>query len=265
MAAGALRQAPAAPGKILPLSFFIPDNPFLNHLPFWAIIKNHFRFLGGPNLSEMIVRPFQEKDRDRVRQIAGDTANRGRPVETFFRGRSVMEDLLTDYYIQDEPQSLLVAECDGLVVGYLTGCFDQANFQKRMAWRVVPETFWRALWQGVFLRRETWRMLYNGYRTLLSGGFDKRIPIKEYPVHLHINVDSRYRHQQAGRHLMEKFFTMVRRRNLPGIHAVVRADNAAGRQFFEKMGFVQLSRHPLIWPEGEKDRQRYTLVYGKRL
>ena len=157
-------------------------------------------------MSSVEIRLFQQKDVARVRQIAGDTANRGRPAETFFRGRSLIEDLLTDYYVHDEPESLLVAQVDGLVVGYLFGCFDQAKFQKQMAWRVIPQALGRALGRGVLIQREFWRMLFNGFRTLLSGGFDKRIPLTEYPVHVHINVDARYRHQQAGRKLMEEFF-----------------------------------------------------------
>ena len=76
------------------------------------------------------IRPYQKEDKGFIRKISGDTANRGKPVETFFKDREVMEDLLTLYYTDFEPQSSWVAEYEGRVVGYLTGCLNHNSWPK---------------------------------------------------------------------------------------------------------------------------------------
>ena len=72
----------------------------------------------------LLIRVYRPDDRDAVRTVACDTADRGEPVEGFFRDREVFADLLTRYYTDWEPQSLWVAEAEGRVIGYLTGCLD---------------------------------------------------------------------------------------------------------------------------------------------
>ncbi|HLD69677.1 MAG TPA: GNAT family acetyltransferase, partial [Candidatus Omnitrophota bacterium] len=73
-------------------------------------------------MPETIIRPYQRRDRESVRRISGDTANLGKPLETFFRDREIMVDVLMDYYLDYEPASCWVAEHEGKVVGYLCGC-----------------------------------------------------------------------------------------------------------------------------------------------
>ena len=216
-------------------------------------------------MSEIIIRPYQQRDRESVRRISGDTANLGKPVETFFRDREVMVDLLMDYYIDYEPESCWVAEQEGKVVGYLCGCLHSFRYFFVTAFYILPKTFGRALWRGVFCQPETWRLLKAAATTFLKGGHSKDIPLDQYPVHLHINLQTEFRNQHIGPRLMEYFLKQVKAAGFKGVHAVTREENKGACHFFEKMGFVVLSRHILAVPSNDGEIYGHTVVYGKTL
>ena len=213
--------------------------------------------------TSILIRLYQPKDRDTIRQISGDTANLGKPVETFFRDREVMIDLLMDYYTNYEPTSCWVAESEGKVIGYLTGCLNNPRYLFLTIFYIIPKTLLRSLFRGVFLRKETWRLLKAAIATFFRGGYAKFIPWNKYPVHLHINIQQGFRSQQVGQRLMEKFFEQVKSAGLPGIHAVTRQENVGACRFFERMGFQALSRHALVVPSENGQIEGKTVVYGK--
>src|SRR6185295_10181363 len=117
------------------------------------------------------IRSFRAADRPAVRALACDTAERGEPVERFYPDRDVFADLLTRYYTDWEPASLWVAEQDGEVVGYLTGCLDTRRYRRVMAWRVVPAAILRGVFRGLLFRPETWRLAFAGIATERARGW----------------------------------------------------------------------------------------------
>lgn len=199
----------------------------------------------------MEIRRYQARDRAAVREIACDTADSGQPVERFFPDREVFADVLTRYYTDIAPEATWVAEHDGQVVGYLTGCLDTRRFIRTMAWRIVPPAFLKALSHGTLWHRFIRENLHLPAR----GGFERRQLFADYPAHLHLNLRSDCRHRGIGRQLLEQF---LRQAPVAGVHAGVSETNAAGRQFFEKSGFTELGREPR-WGGGQ------TILYGKRL
>ena len=216
-------------------------------------------------MTEMIIRPYKRRDRDSVRRISGDTANLGKPLETFFRDREVMIDVLMDYYLDYEPGSCWVAEHQGKVIGYLCGCLHHPRYLLITAFYILPKTLCRALLRGVFCQPETWRLLKAAWMTLLKGGYSKHISFKKYPVHLHINLQTEFRNQRIGLRLMEKFLGQVKSVGLKGVHAVTREENTGACRFFEKMGFAALDRYILVVPTARGQACGYTVVYGKSL
>lgn len=216
-------------------------------------------------MPEIIIRPYQRWDRESVRRISGDTANLGKPLETFFRDREIMVDALMDYYLDYEPSSCWVAESDGKVVGYLCGCLHHTRYLLITIFYVLPKTLGRALLRGVFCQPETWRLLKAGWMTLLKGGYSKHIPLEQYPVHLHINIQTEFRNRRIGPRLMEKFLGQVKSAGLKGVHAVTREENKGACRFFEKMGFGVLGRYILVVPTEHGQACGSTVVYGKVL
>src|SRR5512147_2019888 len=101
------------------------------------------------------IRRYQPSDRSAVRQLAGDTAHFGEPIERFFDAREVFLDVFATYYTGVAFNYLWVAHDDGALLGYLMGCpntRDQyARFRSnatRVAWRVAALRY-----RGVFTRK----------------------------------------------------------------------------------------------------------------
>src|SRR5690554_5943019 len=66
-----------------------------------------------------IVRPYALADRPAVREICRSTAYRGRGSAAVFEDGELFADYWSSYYTDHEPESCLVLELDGAVIGYL--------------------------------------------------------------------------------------------------------------------------------------------------
>ncbi len=208
------------------------------------------------------IRRYQPADRPAVRQIACDTADAGKPVEGFFRDRETVADVVTRYYTDYEPGSLWVAECDGQIVGYLTGCLDTRKQERVTRKQILPKAIVGAIARGVLWHTDAWHLLAAFAGTVILGGFPHPIDLIAYPAHLHINIREGFRGGGLGPQLVEAFRQQASRAGVRGIHVVTRGDNAGGRGFFEKMGFKLLCEKPLIMPAGARFRRISTAVYG---
>lgn len=210
----------------------------------------------------MLIRPYQPGDRETVRRICCDTADAGQPVENFFHDREFIADIVTRYYTDLEPQFSWVAEHEGQVMGYLHGCLDSQRFMQVETWRIVPVAILSVVARGALFRRETWRW----FRAMLSsGGSRSRLPVAEYPAHLHVNVDKQARGRLVGPRLVERFFEQVKAAGCVGVHASVRGDNEGGRKFFERLGFTEVARYPMIVPKRDGRLETYSVIYGKKM
>ena len=132
------------------------------------------------NDGPIIVRRYEPRDRAAVREICCDTADAGAPVERFFPDREVFADVLSRYYTDFAPATTWVAEQDGRVVGYLTGCLDTRRFLQTTAIRIVPAALLKALLHGSLWHRfvrqnlhrpaSTRRQLIVDYPAPVAGG-----------------------------------------------------------------------------------------------
>lgn len=208
------------------------------------------------------IRKYEPADRAAVREIACDTVDAGEPVERFFRDRRTVADVLTRYYTDREPESLWVAECDGRVVGYLTGCLDTHRQEHVTRRQVLPKVVTGAIARGVLLHADTWRLLAAFAGTVALGGFPQSIDVARYPAHFHINIRKGFRGGGLGSKLADAFMQQAARARLRGVHVVTRGDNATGRRFFERIGFRLLFEKPLILPAGAWFRKTSTAAYG---
>lgn len=213
----------------------------------------------------MEIRLYKPIDRCAVRQIAYDTADGGRPGTAIFSDCEMLADLLTVYYTDFEPASLWVADCLGEVVGYLLGSLNRRRYFWVTALILFPRIFLRAILRGAFFKKMTWQWLAVLVINLRRGGFIRNIPFDQYPAHLHINIKDGFRGQDTGRLLIERFIEQVRTCGLLGIHASVSENNLAACSFFEKLGFIALSRHPMVnYNEGIL-KTNYTVIYGRKV
>ncbi len=216
-------------------------------------------------MPDVVIRSFRPEDRAAVRRICCDTADKGKPVEGFFRDREAFADLITRYYTDYAPQGTWVAQQGQTVAGYLTGCFDTRRYWSIMVARVIPSALIRALGRGTFLQAQTWGVVRAGIGTFFCGGFQEKVSLEDYPAHLHINLLADARGQHSGERLIEGFIEQVKTRGLKGIHLVTRSDNAGARRFFERRGFVEIGHCPVASLGGGGQDKRASVVYGLRL
>lgn len=208
------------------------------------------------------IRDYRAADRLAVRQIACDTADAGEPVDRLFHDRETVADVLTRYYTDYEPRSLWVAECDGRVVGYLTGCLNTRGQERVTRKKTLPRAVTGAIARGALLHLDMWRLLAAFAGTVILGGFPHPIDPAVYPAHFHINIREGFRGRGLGPQLVEAFRQQAGRAGVRGIHVVTRGDNAGGRKFFEKMGFWLVCEKPLVLPAGPWFKRTSTVVYA---
>jgi len=214
--------------------------------------------------SQVVIRPYEPRDREAVREICCDTADGGGPVEAFFPDREVFADVLTRYYTDYEPQSTWVAERDGQVLGYLTGCLDTRRFLRVMGWRLVPLALARALVRGTLWHPQVLKLLGTNLGSWLKGGFRREVSLRSYPAHLHINLRKGCRGQQIGRQLVERFLEQARQAGSNGVHAGISSENERARRFFESLGLTLLARETRF-RSPDTQQPVSTIIYGKRL
>ena len=112
-----------------------------------------------------VVRPYRPTDREAIRWICCETADRGDPIEPLFPYRAVAADLLTRYYTDEEPEATWVAESEGRIVGYLTGALQSRRYERLMRWPIIPRAVCAAILHGALGSRQTWRLARAAVRT----------------------------------------------------------------------------------------------------
>lgn len=186
------------------------------------------------------IRPYQPSDRSTVRQLAGDTAHFGEPIERFFDGREVFLDAFANFYTDVASDYLWVAHEDGELIGYLMGCPDTREYDvwfrsnvKRVAWRAAMLRY-----RGVFTRKSI---------SYIRRYLRMRVPyvdLRPYPAHLHINTRADRRGKGVGNALMKAYLDQLRNKNVPGVHLETSSENKIAVPWYERLGFQRLQSFP---------------------
>ena len=216
-------------------------------------------------MSNVIIRAFQTGDRESVRAICCDTADRGKPIEQFFPDRQCAADLLTAYYTDYEPSSTFVAEAGGQVVGYIEGCFDNRRYGLLMFWVLIPQALCKGFKNGVFFRREFWRMasaMLRNWRRLFVWRKDS---FHSHQGHMHIGIVEGFRGQRIGQKLVEALCNYARTKGVAELTASAHDGNTTACRFFERLGFEVKDRYPMVMARGNIFEHYNSLLYVKKI
>jgi len=183
------------------------------------------------------IRPYQEKDRDNVRQVlvhcASAAAQAGEGP-----ARTAVWTIYCDYYIECEPQNcFVIANENDEAVGYIMGCEDYQAYYKRFMEDYAPRT------KGLGLAHRA---------ECIGAAILPRFFQKKYPAHLHIDIHSDYQRMGLGHQLMDALVAHFRKKNIPGVMLGVASGNKKGRNFYHKYGFTKLRRIPFTVVMGLK-------------
>lgn len=175
------------------------------------------------------IRPYAPADREAVRDICRRTAYRNRGSSAVFEDDDLFADYWTRYYTDFEPESCLILEEDGRIIGYLLGTVDARRHQKIMARRIVPGILARALWRLVTLqyrnpstRRMLWWLVSRGWRE------EPEIPLDRYPAHYHCNILREGYGKGYYSAMALKFLDRLDELGIAGLHGQVEEAEAGG-------------------------------------
>jgi ribosomal protein S18 acetylase RimI-like enzyme len=213
---------------------------------------------------DIVIRPYEGRDRAAVHRIAAETAFFGEPIETYLDGRRPFQDLFVAAYTDHESGHAWVGELDGQVVGYLTGCPESARLERTLLSNTLPKVLLRALRGRYRLGRKTARYVVRLVVSLLRGEWS-RVDLALYPAHLHINVGAGWRGQGVGRELMAAYLDQLRQEGVAGVHLGTTTLNRAALGLYLSAGFKLLSAHPSRMWEGIIAEKVENLSFGLRL
>jgi len=204
--------------------------------------------------AQRIIRPYQPKDREAVRDICADTGFLGKPINTVFEDRELFADYLTRYYTDLEPASTFVCEVDGEVKGYVMG----SRFPKRKAlyemW-LLPVLLFRGLWR-CFTRP------YNSdtrrYMRWIVTKARKENPFTPPNIpHFHFNVRPEARSVGDSRELVNTFLNYLTSHGEKQVYAqAVAYETRRGVRTFERYGFRVID---------EREVTKYREYYPKKI
>ena len=130
-----------------------------------------------------------------------------------------------------------------MVKGYLTGCPDTLRFERRKRLHSkLPLLLDIA--RGRYIRNNDLKRFV--LRTLhLEKSPERRFLavvrhtlMRDYPAHLHVNIDVSCRGNGLGQQLVEKFCADLRHLHVPGLHVFC---GAGPVRFYKSIGFTELA------------------------
>ncbi len=172
-----------------------------------------------------------------MRELCCRTGDNGAPIA---RERwELFSRIWIEPYQKFLPQWTYVAEIGANIVGYLTGCPDSEKFYRMRRWRVTVPVLIAIFFgryrnspgAGLYVRRALG--MVKSPERFFSDQISPALA-REYPAHLHINVDADHRRSGVGRLLMESYFADLRRANVTGIHLFCGTEPVA---FYRRLGF----------------------------
>lgn len=210
-------------------------------------------------MSRPLIRPYRREDREGVRHVCCETGLGGRPVDPLFRDRELFADFLTRYYTDFEPESALVVEDGGRVVGYLTGCLRPRYNRWVQRW-IGAVTGAKALLRTALGRYDRTSRSYVRWCFLKAHWEIPSLP--PGAGHLHLNLLPDYRARGVGLRLFRRFMASLDAR-VTRLHA--RVETPEGRrpgQVFERFGFRLVERRRISRYTGG-DEPVYVSAYAQ--
>lgn len=169
------------------------------------------------------IRPYQAKDKERVRQICLKNADcQYAPDDT----KKYILLMYCDYYIEQEPDNCFVAvDANDNAVGYIICAENYEKYAKTFREVYLPQADHISLKRFVDARLD-----------LLSHSMFKNA----YPAHFHIDIDEDYQRRGIGSLLITALKLQLKKKKLNGMMLVCGADNRQAINFYEKNGFKTL-------------------------
>lgn len=169
------------------------------------------------------IRPYRESDKADVQKIC--LLNAGCIDSPFEKQRYILI-MYCNYYIEQEPENcFVVTDENDSAVGYIICSEDYDKYSETFNEVYIPQVKCLGSRQYIDARLD-----------MLSHYLFK----KDYPAHLHIDINPEYQRIGAGSRLMNTLIEHLREKDVDGLMLVVGTGNIKGRNFYKKNKFKEL-------------------------
>jgi hypothetical protein len=193
-----------------------------------------------------IIRDYRPEDREAVRRICFETGMMGGPIRDYYRDFDSFADMFTSYYTDAEPDSAMVVELDGKVVGYLLACLDA-----RKVWSPITIGLKHSLVRGVCFRPGSagfyWRSLWDISRDWTTPR-RPRFDLARFPSHTHNSLLPEARGGGLAKECFFRMFDKLKLAGSTGMHGEGMNDNTQMIEFAEKVLGYQMIGKPYLCP-----------------
>jgi len=190
---------------------------------------------------EYSIRPSRPDDEEAVGEICFKTYKEGSDS----RYRDLIGLRWAVPYIRYEgPHCFVAVNQNDRPIGYVLSAPQGRAFRKAYKSRMAEEVFTALEKQkDSFSKRELRRMRisFGRYDDLVS----RRIE-RQYPAHLHIDIDPDFQGGGLGKRLMNSLIDHLRDIGCRGVHLGVGVKNAGAIRFYQRLGFSELGRFGLF-------------------
>jgi GNAT superfamily N-acetyltransferase len=167
--------------------------------------------------------------------LAGEA---GADATALYRDPDLLGHVYVGPYIASRQGTQLIAFDEAGHAGYLLSADDTLAFE---AW--AEQVWWPPLRDRYPLRDDdshdakVIKLIHQPERTPAAVA-------REYPAHLHIDLQEPARGTGLGRTLIDRLLTELRQREVAGVHLGVDARNANAIGFYEHLGFRTVDEEP---------------------
>ncbi len=171
----------------------------------------------------MIIRPYQEKDKEDVRFICLNSE--GPNPDSQAVQRFVLKTYC-DYFIEQEGENCFVAVDEN---------------DKTIAYVICAENYdkyYECFIREYLPRFKKYDLIFR-YKAKHSADSQRKYKA-EYPAHLHIDVLPEYQRRGLGSQLVDTLCAHLKAKGISGVMLTTGPDNERGRNFYRKYGFTEL-------------------------
>ncbi len=212
-------------------------------------------------MSDPVVRKYEPRDREAVRELCCNTGFLGEPIDPVFEDRELFADYLTAYYTDWEPESSFVLEKEGVVQGYLLG----SRKPRRQQFHAIYQNL--SLFARGLLRYARYNAASRKFvHWILLQGWKEVPAAPRNTAHFHINLLAGVRSVAATRGLIDSYLGYLRECGEKQVFGqMVVFESRRGARMFERYGFRVLNKAEITKYRHLRDEPVYLCTVIKDL
>ncbi len=172
----------------------------------------------------MIIRPYEEKDKENVRFVCLNSEGPCKMTET---EKKYILTTYCNYYLENEGRNCFVAADENdRAIAYIICTEDYDAYKKVFDEEYVPR-----------LDEDMVVWSFNARKGALGSTKLQEKYKKDFPAHLHIDVLPEYHRQGIGHKLVDTLSAHLKNKGVCGVMLTVGSKNERGQAFYNKYGF----------------------------